>query len=148
MHSIVNNYCPVSLSNIFLRNATRDNGHALRNDDEFIIPHHRIEQFKKMPLYTLPLSWNNLNCSGQKMPESWGHHSEALGNLGSGNLEGGGIGERVEKGEVSLPATWDRGGRILSQQGGFQVSREGLERRAKGNQQGEIKSKGNAPCIL
>jgi hypothetical protein len=61
MHSIVNNYCPVSLSNIFLTNATRDNGHALRNDDEFIIPHHRIEQFKKMPLYTLPLSWNNLN---------------------------------------------------------------------------------------
>jgi hypothetical protein len=31
------------------------------------------------------------------------------------------------------------GGRILSQQGGFQVSREGLERGAKGNQQGEIK---------
>jgi hypothetical protein len=34
-----------------------------------------------------------------------GRLSEALGNLGSGNLEGGGIGERVEKGEVSLQAT-------------------------------------------
>ncbi len=36
-------------------------------------------------------------------------------------------------GEVSLRATWIRGGRILSQQGGLQVSREGLERGAKGN---------------
>jgi hypothetical protein len=44
-------------------------------------------------------------CSGQKMPDSCGRHSEALGNLGSGNLEGGGTGERVEKGEVSLQAT-------------------------------------------
>jgi hypothetical protein len=39
------------------------------------------------------------------MPDSYGHLSEALGNLGSGNLEGGEIGERVEKGEVSLQAT-------------------------------------------
>jgi hypothetical protein len=30
---------------------------------------------------------------------------EVLGNLGSGNLEGGGFGERVGKGEVSLQAT-------------------------------------------
>ncbi len=33
-----------------------------------------------------------------------------------------------------LQATWIQGGRILSQQGGFQVSREGLERGTKGNQ--------------
>ncbi len=45
-------------------------------------------------------------------------------------------------GEVSLRATWERGGRILSQQGGFQVSREGLERGAKGNQQGEKEARG------
>ncbi len=31
--------------------------------------------------------------------------SEAVDNLGSGNSEGGGIRERVEKGEVSLQAT-------------------------------------------
>jgi hypothetical protein len=32
-------------------------------------------------------------CSGQKMPDSsYGRLSEALGNLGSGNLEGGGWG--------------------------------------------------------
>ncbi len=46
---------------------------------------------------------------------------------------------REGNGEVSLRATWERGGQILSQQGGFQVSREGLERGAKGDQQGEKK---------
>jgi hypothetical protein len=46
-------------------------------------------------------------------------------------------------GEVSLRATWERGGRILSQLGGFQVSREGEkgeqgeQRGAKRNQQGK-----------
>ncbi len=44
-------------------------------------------------------------CSGQEKPDSRGRHSEALDNLGSGNLEGGGVGKRVEKGEVSLQAT-------------------------------------------
>ncbi len=51
--------------------------------------------------------------------------------FGSGKLRGVGIlGKGVnepgeENGEVSLRATWERGGRILSQQGGFQVSAEG-----------------------
>jgi hypothetical protein len=44
--------------------------------------------------------------------------------------------------EVGLRATWVRGGWILSQQRGFQVSREGLERGAKGNQQGEKEARG------
>ncbi len=57
-----------------------------------------------------------------------------VGILGRGVYEPG-----EGNGEVSLQATWERGGRILSQQGGFQVSREGLERGAKGNQQGEKK---------
>jgi hypothetical protein len=39
-----------------------------------------------------------------------------------GIWRGEGLG-RVEKGEVSLQATWDQGGRILSQLGGFQVSK-------------------------
>ncbi len=51
--------------------------------------------------------------------------------FGSGRPRGVGIlGRRVYEpgevnGEVSLRATWERGGRILSQQGGFQVSGEG-----------------------
>ncbi len=68
--------------------------------------------------------------------------------FGSGKPRGVGILGRgvYEPGEgngvVSLRATWERGGRILSQQGGFQVSREGLERGAKGNQQGKEKARG------
>ncbi len=66
-----------------------------------------------------------------------------------GNSRGmGGIWAKGGKWKVSLRATWIQGGRILSQQGGFQVSRNGLERGAKGNQQGETKSRGNAPCLL
>jgi hypothetical protein len=42
------------------------------------------------------------------------------------------LGERVGTGEVSLQATWDRGGRILSQLGGFQVSRRGWKGRQRG----------------
>jgi hypothetical protein len=63
-----------------------------------------------------------------------------LENPGGSGFWSGGVYEPGEgNGEVSLRATWVRGGRILSQQGGFQVSREGLERGAKGNQQGEKK---------
>ncbi len=38
------------------------------------------------------------SCSGQKKPDSWGRHSEALNNLDSGNLEGGGLGKGLWKG--------------------------------------------------
>jgi hypothetical protein len=37
-----------------------------------------------------------------------------------------------ENGRASLRATWEQGGRILSQQGGFQVSKRGANG-AKGN---------------
>jgi hypothetical protein len=61
-----------------------------------------------------------------------------LENPGGSGFWVGGVYEPGEgNGEVSLRATWEGGGRILSQQGGFQVSREGLERGAKGNQQRE-----------
>ncbi len=43
-------------------------------------------------------------------------------------------GERI--GEFSLQAIGDQGGRILSQQGGFQVSERGSERGARGNSKG------------
>jgi hypothetical protein len=70
---------------------------------------------------------------------------EAIGVLGiwrgEGLRKGLGQGRSVYK----QPETEVDG---LSQLGGFQVSRKGLERGTKGNQQGEIKSKGNAPCIL
>jgi hypothetical protein len=46
-----------------------------------------------------------------------------LENSGGSGFWVGGVYEPGEgNGEVSLRATWERGGRILSQQGGFQVS--------------------------
>jgi hypothetical protein len=46
---------------------------------------------------------NICKCSGQKtLDYSSGRLSEALDNWGSGNLEGGGFGESVGTGEVSL----------------------------------------------
>ncbi len=61
-----------------------------------------------------------------------------LGNPGGSGFWSGGVYEPGEgNGEVSLRATWVRGRRILSQQGGFQVSRRGL----KGEQKGISKGK-------
>ncbi len=51
-----------------------------------------------------------------------------------------GISARGGKWEVSLRATWERGGRILSQQGGFQVSKRGTNG-SKGEQK-RARSKG------
>jgi hypothetical protein len=47
----------------------------------------------------------------------------------------------------SLQATWDQGGRILSQQGGFQVSKGVKKREQKGLQQGEKNKGESTTCI-
>jgi hypothetical protein len=60
MHSIVYNYCPSSLRQLFQRNEQRELSQNLRNADEYTIPHPRIELFKKSLLYRLPLEWNAL----------------------------------------------------------------------------------------
>ncbi len=58
--------------------------------------------FAHILLYTHCSSLKTLQpgkyCSGQKKQESLGRHSEALSNLGTGSLEGGGIGKGVRKG--------------------------------------------------
>jgi hypothetical protein len=59
--------------------------------------------------------------------------------LGIWNGEGVG---RIKEGEVSLQATWDQGGQILSQQGGFQVSKGGLRKRSKGESAKGEKARG------
>jgi hypothetical protein len=56
------------------------------------------------------------------MGNRWGADGEQMG--------------RDEDEEISLRATWDQGGRILSQQGGFQVSKMGQEREQKGISKG------------
>jgi hypothetical protein len=54
---------------------------------------------------------------------------------------GGYKGQVREQGSSSR-ATWERGGRFLSQLGGFQVSRRGYKGGEKGNWQGEVKARG------
>jgi hypothetical protein len=60
-----------------------------------------------------------------------------------GISEWGVYGVEWGNGEISWRATWDWGGQILSQQGGFQVSK-GERRGAKGIKKGETESKGIA----
>ncbi len=85
-------------------------------------------------------------CTGSCEPGSRCHPNECIFGgekpRGVGKLELGVYeqGERI--GEFSLKAIGDQGGRILSQQGGFQVSERGSERGARGI------SKGNASCTL
>ncbi len=63
-----------------------------------------------------------------------------LGNPGGSGFWNEGAYEQGEgNGEISLRATWERGGRILSQQGGFQVSKG-----RRMGRKGEAKSKGIA----
>jgi hypothetical protein len=50
--------------------------------------------------------------------------------------------------EISSRATSDQGGRILSQQGGFQVNRRG-EKGSKGDSaRGDKKARGKRQCIM
>ncbi len=68
-----------------------------------------------------------------------------LGNPGGSGFRDEGVYEQGEgNGKISLRATWERGGRILSQQGGFQVSK-GNEWGTKGTgEKGKQESKGIA----
>ena len=58
MHSIEYHYCPSSFTNTWQKNHTRNI--QLRNGNDFYLPSPKIEFFKKIPLYSLPLEWNNL----------------------------------------------------------------------------------------
>ena len=58
MHSIEYQYCPPSFTNIWQKNHIRNI--QLRNGNDFYIPSPKIEFFKRIPLYSLPLEWNNL----------------------------------------------------------------------------------------
>ncbi len=54
---------------------------------------------------------------------------------------------RDGNGEISLQAAWDQGGRIMSQQGGFQVRKGTKKGEQRGISKGK-KSKGIAPHVL
>ncbi len=62
MHSVVYRYCPSSFYQAWqINNDIREHDHELRNQNMYHLPNHRIELFKRSPLYQLPLCWNALN---------------------------------------------------------------------------------------
>ena len=56
MHSVYNNYAPVSFSNVWTKNIEREQQYELRNENNYVLPRPRFEGFKKYPLYTFPKS--------------------------------------------------------------------------------------------
>jgi hypothetical protein len=61
MHSVEHGYAPDSFSNIWTKNAVNQGQRPLRNAEDFMMPNPRTELFKRSPLYTLPLEWNNMD---------------------------------------------------------------------------------------
>jgi hypothetical protein len=61
MHSIAHNYAPVSFSDTWTTNATRDPELNLRNATDFHLPFPWTDTFKKSTLYALPFAWNSLS---------------------------------------------------------------------------------------
>ena len=60
VHSIFHKYCPPALYNAWTLNNQREDDHNLRNANDFYIPLARTEQVKKLTLFTLPKTWNDL----------------------------------------------------------------------------------------
>ncbi len=50
---------PISFANTWMTNIERNPERTLRNANDLFIPPHRVEFVKRLPLYTLPLAWNN-----------------------------------------------------------------------------------------
>ena len=61
MHSIEYDYAPLSFRGIWQKNFLIQGDRPLRNANNYTLPNPRTELFKKSPLYTLPLEWNNLD---------------------------------------------------------------------------------------
>jgi hypothetical protein len=59
MQSIEDNYATKAFINTWSKISDRNIGQALHNDNDYVLPHPRLEAFKKIPLYSLPLAWNN-----------------------------------------------------------------------------------------
>ena len=60
MHSIFYNYAPNSFTDTWSTLAQLQPELNLRNSHNFYLNFPRIELFKKLPLYSLPSTWNDL----------------------------------------------------------------------------------------
>ena len=54
----------LNLVNSFLKNNIRDIVYELRNGDAYQVPAARIDLFKKFPIYSFPLAWNEVGILG------------------------------------------------------------------------------------
>jgi hypothetical protein len=61
MYSIKYSYAPASFHGIWAKNLVIQGDRPLHNADNYTLSNPRTELFKKSPLYTLPLEWNNLD---------------------------------------------------------------------------------------
>ncbi len=60
MHSVDYDYAPLSFSDTWTKNNTREMDYDLRNREEYSVPFIRIEHFRRNPLVSLPSAWNEL----------------------------------------------------------------------------------------
>jgi hypothetical protein len=60
MQSVEYGYAPSSFNNIWVKTVNRQKYHYLSNNDLYNLPQIRLEQLKKIPLYSLPFEWNSL----------------------------------------------------------------------------------------
>jgi hypothetical protein len=85
MHSVMYEYSPPSFRNIWHRNEHRDINHDLRNANDLIIPHARIELFKKSLLFQLPTAWNSLDIGIQLQHNKFTFNHALKEHLQNGN---------------------------------------------------------------
>ena len=64
MHAIHYNYAPKSFADSFVKNNNREIVYELRNAEAYKVPAARIELFKKFPIYSFPVAWNQVGILG------------------------------------------------------------------------------------
>ena len=76
MHNFSFNKLPFSFQEMWLTNRMRNPQVHLRNSEDLYIIPHRLESLKRMPLFTLPMLWNNEDIS--KLNPSCSHYLKGL----------------------------------------------------------------------
>ena len=59
MHSFTFNKLPSSFFGMWTTKRDNEHGRMLRNMDDLVVPPHRIELVKKLPLVSFPTAWNS-----------------------------------------------------------------------------------------
>jgi len=59
MHNFTFNKLPFSFQGMWTKKRDINPGLVLRNIDDLVIPPHRIELVKKLPLVSFPTAWNS-----------------------------------------------------------------------------------------